>query len=77
MADLIFTDAYGPEDKQVKISDLFGSTGGSGGYHVYIDNFFIGQMFYRKGEWVGFLSEKYGFTMDDIQVLGQIIEREF
>jgi len=37
-----FSAAFDDEDKQVRLLNLFGSTGSNGGIHLYIDKYFIG-----------------------------------
>lgn len=68
-----FTAYYGDEQKTVRISHV--STG-SGGYQVLIDNYYYGDMIKRNGEWI-LLSSTNLLTIDDIQILGEIIENNF
>lgn len=77
MKDFKFIACFGDTDKEVRILDVSGTSGGSGGYHVYIDKYFCGQMFNREGKWVLFGNSASEFTQEDVEVIGERIEKEW
>ena len=48
---------------------------GAGRYHVYINNFYQGSIFFRDHSWHGHMNDKC--TLSDVQIkkLGKIIEK--
>jgi len=71
MHTIQFIAAFGNEDKSV---NLTAHSGNSGGYHLYIDKYFRGQMFYRNERWVFFGNMEKELTFEDVEILGQIID---
>jgi len=69
--EILFDAAFGDEIKHVR---LLGMNGHNGWYHVYMDNYFKGQMFYRDETWVFFGNSQNEFTFEDVEILGQIID---
>ena len=69
--EIEFDAAYGQETKQVR---LLGMNGHNGWYHVYIDKYFMGQLFYRNDRWVFFGNIEKELTFEDVEILGQIID---
>lgn len=73
MIPIEFTATFGHVQKTVRLTQPLG---GSGGYHLYIDGFYQGEIVKVQGEWVGHLGREPVITGDDIGVLGEIIEGE-
>lgn len=71
MTSIEFTATFGHVQKNVRLSQ---PTGGAGGYHLFIDGFYQGEIVKLKGEWVGHLGREPVITGDDIGALGEIIE---
>ncbi|MDF2189266.1 hypothetical protein [Paraflavitalea sp. CAU 1676] len=62
-----FNDSLG---RQVEISPVNGS---GGNWHVYIDHYYIGQIFKRSGEWVCVPHNTEGIHGDDLQILADLV----
>lgn len=73
MNEIIFMAAYGDELKQVSISQPIG-TGGT--LYLTIAKYHQGVFAYRKGQWVWLAAAGY-LTVDDIQILAEMIEQHF
>lgn len=71
MKKVIFDVPWGDRNATVEISQV---VAGSGGYHIYIDRYYNGQMVYRNNEWVAQLNEKSELSLEDIQVIREKIE---
>ena len=67
-----FIASFGCEMKKVTISHV---ATGSGGYQLLVDNYYQGDLIKRGGVWV-LLSPKNKLTLDDIQVLGALIDQK-
>jgi hypothetical protein len=67
MKEIEFRDS---DKRQVKLSI---PAGGSDSYHIYIDKFYYGNLVYHKGKWIGHLNDN-DLTMDDIQILGELVK---
>lgn len=65
-----FTAHYGDETKQVELSYLTG-----GYYHIYIDRYYLGQIHKVQGKWTVLLQNPEEMTMDDRDVLIEMIEQ--
>lgn len=76
MKDFKFTAAFGESNSEVRLLNLFGSTGQNGGIHIYIDNYYNGCLFKRNNVWVAFFNQPDHFTFEDVCILGEIIENE-
>lgn len=51
------------------------SGGGSGEYHVLVDDYYHGCIFIRNGKWVAFLNDRFGYTSDDEKELVEIVKQ--
>lgn len=69
MTDITFSATFGDLQKQVRITAPLGA---GLVYHVYIDNFYAGQIIQVEGKWTMQTTEKAGLTVDDVQA---IVER--
>lgn len=68
--DIIFTGAFGPEDKEVKISVYWVDT-----WYLFVDNRLVSLVLLRDDKW--FLTEQgkdFMLTGADALILGEIIE---
>ena len=45
-------------------------------YHIFVDNDYQGNVEKRNGHWVGDLEEHSALTIDEVKILGQIIEQK-
>ena len=72
MDNIVFTAHYGDDEKRAEIANHV-DTGGEF-YHLYIDGFYKGQLYYRDNQWNMHLTPNSDITIDDIQILGEIIE---
>jgi hypothetical protein len=45
-------------------------------YHIFIDNDYQGNVVKLKGRWVGNLGEYSDLTLDEVTILGRIIEEK-
>ena len=70
---LIFRIHYGSESKEAMISKPEGMSGDIS-YQVHINNYFQGTVKKQGGEWKAHLNQKSQLTIDDIQIIGDIIE---
>lgn len=41
-------------------------------FHVFLDMYFQGQVFWRNDRWVGYFNNKL-FTAEDVEILGEMI----
>lgn len=73
MKEITLLAAYGDERKKVIISQPLGA---GDIYYINIDRYHQGQMFKRKGEWVGYFPEPNEITWADVMVIGEIIDNE-
>jgi len=71
MPSIQFTAYYGDETKLVELPYLHG-----GYYHIYIDKFYQGQIHKRNGKWTVLLQDPTSMTIDDIQILQDMVERQ-
>jgi len=71
LSTIKFTAAYGDESKPVELAYLIG-----GYYHIYIDRFYYGQIHKRNGKWTVLLQDPASMTIDDIQILQDIVETQ-
>jgi hypothetical protein len=67
-----FKAPFGDERKDIMLGNPHG---GSEGYQVYIDDYYQGTIVLRDGQWIGHLNDRSELTIDDIQILGERIER--
>lgn len=63
----------GDADKQVR---LLANDKGAGGYQIYVDKYYEGDIFYKDGTWQAHLNQRSILTGDDITILGEFIERD-
>lgn len=70
MHEIKFIASFGDEKKKVW---LHLPEGGGPGWHVHVDGYHYGVLFFRNGEWVYFDT---WLETADIQVLGDMIEQE-
>jgi hypothetical protein len=75
MKHIQFEAVFGNERKKVEISQPHQTA--EPGLHLSIDNYYCGRLAKYKDEWKAYLNSKSipDFTSDDIQILGQIIEK--
>jgi len=66
MGEIKFNDS---DNRLVRLS---APIGGSNSYHVYIDNYYQGNLVFLNGEWVGHVNNN-DLTTEDIQILGELI----
>ena len=45
-------------------------------YHIFIDNDYQGKVVKLKGQWIGHLVYDSDLTIDEVQLLGKIIEEK-
>ena len=45
-------------------------------YHIFIDNDYQGNVVKLKGRWVGNLDQHSDLTIDEVMILGRIIEEK-
>lgn len=70
MLNIEFEGVFGDHRKQVKLLKNFG---GAGGVQVYIDNYYFGDLVRKDGgQWMAYPGTK--LSIDDIQILGEIID---
>jgi len=70
--DIEFEIIIGDQAKHVRLSI---PNGAGGGYHVYVDKYYYGKVIKRNGQWIGLMNTKSDLTTDDIQEIGEIIEK--
>lgn len=63
-----FKAAYGDTDSDVELSRMPG-----GYYHIYIDRYFKGQVVLRQGIWDVCPQHDHYFTIDDMDVIRDIV----
>jgi hypothetical protein len=68
-----FNTWFGNEVKKVEITNVHG---GSGGYHLYVDHYYLGVLTFYNGRWVGHVNQLSQLTAAHIQELGELIDRE-
>ncbi len=66
---LEFAAYFGDEKKKVELLNPNGAGGDS--WQVMIDNYYRGIIFKKNGEWVSY---SQWLTIDDVQILGQMID---
>lgn len=64
---------YGNQIKKVSIAQ---PSGGGGGYHIMIDNFYKGAITKIRGEWVYHFNKPILYA-EDITVIGELLDEEF
>lgn len=69
MTDITFTASFGDLQKKVRITAPLGA---GLVYHVYIDNFYAGQIIQVEGKWTMQTGANSDLTVDDVQA---IVER--
>ena len=52
------------------------SGAGADGYHVYINNFYQGSIFFRNNAWHGHMNDKCKLSDLQIKKLGKIIDKD-
>jgi len=71
MPEIELTCPFGDQLKKVDIQyDHLGTKA----FRVIINGFYQGDIFQKNGEWTGYLNRLSVLTIDDIQILGEIIE---
>lgn len=63
---------FGNEYKSVKIIE---NSMGGGNYQIMIDNYYQGDVVKIRGKWQAHLNNKSELTIDDIQLLSEIVEK--
>lgn len=69
--NIVFTAWFGNEPRRVELSDVMGAGDGIH-IHLYVNNYYWGTFFKRKGQWVG----PDDLTSDDLMILIDMIEEE-
>ena len=69
--NITFTILIDDVEQPVNISQPSGT---SGGYHIYINKYFHGQLFKRSYGWDKGLAPKSFLTTDDLQIIYDIID---
>jgi hypothetical protein len=69
MTDITFLASFGDHNKTVVLSKLLG-----GYYHIYVDNYYWGQVHLRQEKWVVLVQQGRDMTEDDIDVISSKIE---
>ncbi len=64
-----FTASFGDDKKRVELLNPNGAGGNS--WQVMIDNYYRGIIFKKDGEW---MSYSLWLTIDDVQILGEMID---
>ena len=73
MKTIEFNAQIGDVIKKVKVSS---NEYGAGGWQILIDDYYHGDVFYKDGGWRAHLNAKSFLTGDDINILGEMIEKE-
>jgi len=68
MREIEFNASFGDEQKRVVIGQ---DVGGGEGWHVLIDNYSRGVIYYRQGQWVYY--DRH-LELDDVMVIAELIE---
>ena len=63
---------WGGITKEIEVSEVFGNW--NGGCYVYIDRYYNGKITLIDGEWRPNLHPECELTMDDVQILGTLID---
>ena len=75
MKELTIDAAFGDKIKKVVVSQPHRTA--AAGLHLMMDNYYCGLLIKREGKWTAYLNDKswYDFTTDDIQILGDLIDK--
>lgn len=73
MENLIICCSFGEQRKIIEITSV---SGGGDMYFFFIDRYFVANFMYLESKWVAH-SNKPELTADDIQIIGELIDRHF
>jgi hypothetical protein len=63
---------WGGTTKVIEVSEVHGTW--EGGCHIYIDRYYQGSIARINGEWISRLNKGCILSMDDVQILGALID---
>ncbi|WP_146217415.1 hypothetical protein [Chitinophaga sp. S165] len=66
-----FEAHFGHETKTI---ELVAPSGGGQGYQLMIDKYYQGRLIKTQGKWVGKFNPGCDLTVDDINILGEMID---
>lgn len=72
MEVIVSVAVYGDQRKELVISQ---PSGAGNDFHIFIDKYYEGSIVKLKGDWVGHLIPKSRLTADDVQILGEMIDK--